>query len=50
MNKPEELEELRDLAKSAILSLTEDEVKAVLAILASEATGQKEGYSHERLY
>ena len=44
------LEELRDLAKSAILSMTEDEVKAVLVILASEATGQKEGYSHERLY
>ena len=33
------LEELRNLAKSAILSLTEDEVKAVLAIMASEASG-----------
>lgn len=37
------LEELKNLAKNAILSLTEDDLKVVLAILASEANGQEGG-------
>ena len=36
-----EIEELRNLAKNAILSLTDEEVEMVIKILTSEASSQE---------